>query len=86
MKEVKEDVIDAAPTLDEPRQSGLSSLKTQDDSPGVTSVPPQDKQLVPLAKAFSTADQVPKFYYGPNTSVFHWRTAVDGLLSLHSEF
>ena len=85
MKEVKEDISHAAPTPDESGPSGLSSLKTQSDSPGVTSAPPQDKQLVRLAEAFSTADQVPKFTMTQILQYFIWRTAVDVLPNADSK-
>ena len=85
MKKVKEDISDAAPSLDEPGFSGLSSLKTQSGSPVITSAPLQDKQLVPLAKAFSTADQVPKFTMAQILQYFIWRTAVNGLPNADSK-
>ena len=72
MKEMKEDICDAALTPDEPGPLGLSYLKTQSDSPGVTSTPLQDRQLVPLAEAFSTADQVPKFTMAQILQYFSW--------------
>ena len=84
MKEVKEDISDTS-TPDEPGPSGLYSLKTQSDSPGVTSTPLQDKQLIPLIEAFGTADQVPKLTMAQILLYFIWRTAVDGFPNADSK-